>query len=138
MTQLNMFERQKSRFSFFISCIIALMNVSSFVVYSCDSNVAIRETYQKHKTEQKLTMSVRVHALPDIWHVSKSRGQKLSRVAAFSSRSGNTRVAGVTPFWVYIIIHQYGVRPTRGRATKKTLVLGFYGGEGRYGGDADE
>ena len=109
------------------------MNVSSFVVYSCDSNVAIRETYQKQKTEQKITMSVRVHALPDIWHVSKSRGQKLSRVADFSSRSGNTRVAGVTPFWVYIIIHQYGVRPTRGRATKKlseTLVLGVYGAEG--------
>ena len=114
------------------------MNVSSFVVYSRDSNVAIRETSQKHKTEQKLTMPVRVHALPDIWHVSKSRGQKLSRVADFSSRSGNTRVAGVTPFWVYIIIDQYGVRPTRGRATKKTLVLGFYGGEGGYGGDADE
>ena len=109
------------------------MNVSSFVVYSRDSNVAIRETSQNHKTKQKLAMPVRVHALPDIWHVSKSRGQKLSRVADFSSRSGNTRVAGVTPFWVYIIIHQYGVRPTRGRATKKlseTLVLGVYGGEG--------
>ena len=123
------------------------MNVCSFVVYSRDSNVAIRETSQKHKIKQKLTMPVRVHALPDIWHVSKSRGEKLSRVARgsrgslvrparvadFSSRSGNTRVAGVTPFWVYIIIHQYGVRPTRGRATKKlseTLVLGVYGGEG--------
>ena len=52
-------------------------------------------------------------------YTSGPRGQKLSRVADFSSRSGNTRVAGVTPFWVYIIIHQYGVRPTRGRATKK-------------------
>ena len=39
-------------FHFFISCIIALMNVSSFVVYSRDSNVAIRETSQKHKTKQ--------------------------------------------------------------------------------------
>ena len=39
-------------FIFFISCIIALMNVSSCVVYSRDSNVAIRETSQKHKTKQ--------------------------------------------------------------------------------------